>query len=120
MNKEVSFPISKLLKEKGFKEECNGYWYESNIQGKQSLNITYPQTRFKHWYRDEILAPTIAEVVMWLYEKHGIWISVFSTDDISMFSYKISSKQGHNYSPNFNSPMEAHEAAINYTLKNLL
>ena len=55
MNKEVNFEIAKLLKEKGFR--------------------LLPD--FKSSY------PTIAEVVMWLYEKHGVWISVQKGERLS-------------------------------------
>lgn len=132
MNTPVNFELAKLLKEKGFKEKCNGYWYESIIQGKQSLNITYPRTRFEDWYTGEILAPTIAEVVMWLYEKHGIWINVSITIQKEYFyncaditgkkdptknNYpSVISKSGNYY----NSPTEAYEAGIKYTLNNLI
>jgi len=119
MNKEVSFQIAKLLKEKGFNEEVRDYYEEKDGTFYHSQyfrdNISINE---KH--KGFVTAPTIAEVVMWLYEKHGIWISVFSTDDVTMFSYKISCRQGHNYSPNFNSPTEAYEAAIVYTLNNLI
>lgn len=71
---------------------------------------------------------TIAEVVMWLYEKHGIWISV--TKDISVnwaneyFDYYI---LRHNKSTGSNiggtqptSPTEAYLSAITHVLNNLL
>lgn len=96
--------IFKELSKKGYKHYYEGTIEELDLMDKNNSDL-----------HSEIM-----QVIMWLYEKHGIWISVFSTDDISMFSYKISSTQGHNYSPNFNSPTEAYEAAIEYTLKNLL
>ena len=61
-----------------------------------------------------IAAPTIAEVIMWLYEKHGIWISVIHQHN--KFFWKFGSYQ----TQEFNSPTEAYEAAIDYTLNNLI
>lgn len=128
MTTPVNFEIAKLLKEKGFAERCRAHWYENNIQGKISSGITYPQTDFNKWYRGEILAPTISEVVMWLYEKHGIWISV-DKQNRKKFKYRISDinlqndaftdligKEGFNY----DSPTEAYEAAIEYCLTKLI
>ena len=63
--------------------------------------------------------PTIAEAVMWLYEKHRIWISV--TKEIEGFEYVIDNKYGlSKYKKRPYSPTEAYESAITYTLKNLL
>jgi hypothetical protein len=148
MNKEVSFQIAKLLKEKEFDEYCLFIWNEENLEEPYyyaehyemiclrihyygdipMINNSYIEKYATYVEKDEVteevyellVAPTISDVVMWLYKEHGIWISVFSTDDVTMFSYKISCRQGHNYSPNFNSPTEAYEAAIVYTLNNLI
>lgn len=70
-------------------------------------------------------APTIAEVVMWLYEKHEIWISVEPPFPrrIVLWEYyvhnaneRISLGQNSGY----NAPIEAFEAAIKYTLENII
>ena len=62
-------------------------------------------------------APTIAEVVMWFYENHGIWIGVNLN-----FRYQIETKKhGVLHAKNeFNSPTDAYEAAITYALENLI
>jgi hypothetical protein len=93
MNTPVNFEIAKLLKEKGFDEQWNIYMH----------------------------TPTIAEVVMWLYEKHGIWIApkkamgmnkwfpqIYKGDDL-IISEIIT-----------NSPTEAYEAAIEHCLTNII
>jgi hypothetical protein len=115
MNIPISFEIAKLLKEKGFNEQGLSIYLDGEIEELRST-ISNNQFMTSRTYS----APTIAEVVMWLYEKHEIWISVFSTDDVTMFSYKISSKFGQHYSPNFNSPTEAYEAGIKYVLEKLI
>ena len=74
---------------------------------------------------------TIAEVVMWLYEKHGIWIYVSTIkwnydDNTIRFAYRITVYIDKSPSDNitsrfdYGSPTEAYEAAIEYTLKNLI
>ena len=73
MNTSVSFPIAKSLKEKRYDEPCmlcveegdeRPLPYDLKSGNTLHINSTHP------YYS----APTIAEVVMWLYEKHGIWI----------------------------------------------
>ena len=64
--------------------------------------------------------PTIADVVMWLYEKYEIWISVqpnepYVDDD---WCFTIFKNLKNNISlEGYNSPTEAYEAAIEYALK---
>lgn len=70
--------------------------------------------------------PTIAEVVIWLYEKHGIWIGVIcDVGNDLLFTFKIySTKIGEERcivnGNMYESPTEAYEAAIEYTLNNLI
>lgn len=137
MNKEVSFPIAKLLKEKGYSWECENFYkkgkydkkfylttgveYDSdrncvwdwNLNGGKSgmlsKVIPYPNESTAIYYS----APTISDVVMWLYEKRGIWISVNSIDDSTIFRHCFSNID-------FNSPTEAYEVAIEYTLTKLI
>ncbi len=63
MNTPVSFELAKLLKEKGF--DLN----------HEYMVFTFSETE-KYPEGELFLKPTIAEVVMWLYEKHEIWIGV--------------------------------------------
>ena len=115
----VSFYIARLLKEKGFDNELS-YYYDEN--GELLFDIDFPSlqpTKLDAYFS----APTIAEVVMWLYEKHGIWVEVYIDDD-SSFGYLVSkiTKEGRVDSPLkrlFNTPTEAYEAAIEYCLVNL-
>lgn len=69
-------------------------------------------------------APTIAEVVMWLYEKHNIWIWVEQEDTTNQFQWfcryenKGSCKD---YDDKFyKTPTEVYLSAIEYTLNNLI
>ena len=80
--------------------------------------------------------PTIADVVMWIYEKHGIWISVECDvyGKLWYIRFKIASKSlwededkrhavatAHFKFPfEHDTPAKAYEAAFEYTLNNLI
>ena len=76
MNTPVSFELAKLLKEKGFDGNYFHYWNMVNHSGEWKVD-----TSIWEYTDNYIEAPTIAEVVMWLYEKHGIWIYPLPIDD---------------------------------------
>lgn len=128
MNTPVSFEIAKLLKEKGFDEICQK-WY--SVEGSLYYQDEFDNNRgFIPACQCE--APTIAEAVMWLYEKYGIWINVSITIHKEYF-YQCMDTTGkkdptkNNYPSRicepgnyYNSPTEAYEAAIEYTLNNLI
>ena len=137
MTLPVNFPIAKLLKEKNIKidtEEVLFYRDEvNNIEEHQIKNrdVLYNYTGFGDYITDENEYQTymIADVVMWMYEKHGIWISVFemerSEDWSNYFDYSIKQKKISLVDiskklEEFNNPTEAYEAAIEYTLNNLI
>ena len=106
MNKPISYPLAKLLKEKGFDEPCP--------------NLYYQPERCKK--------PTIADVVMWLYEKHGIWLYCeIKGDNFYVKAKKIKSNWRRvvsgvvdNENILFNSPIEAYEAGIKYCLEKVI
>jgi hypothetical protein len=134
MNTPVSFELAKLLKEKGFDIPCKEGWVnylqlftgETRMPDNES-NLVIDRLGNSHL----IERPTIAEVCMWLYEKHGIWIKVnwYNVKNNNIFwSYTIEKilqyPEPIDYTPqntiNSNSPTEAYEAAIEYTLNNLI
>lgn len=105
MNTPVSFELAKLLKEKGFEQNLIKYINQATINGT-------------------LVFPTIADVAMWLYEKHGIWITVcvIGADGFGYWLHnknreRLNSKDQGGY---WHSPTEAYEAAIEYTLKFLI
>ena len=70
MRKNVTFPIAKLLKEKGFNEPCEDRFDENGIPTATKLGMhMHPNN-----YSDSYSAPLISDVVDWLLEKHSIWI----------------------------------------------
>ena len=119
MNTPVSFELAKLLKEKKFNEKTSQAYVYRGIEHQSS---SYKGRLTQDKLLCDIPAPTIAEVVMWLYEKHGIWIYVerYSTlfrcyaEEIG--DERFGKWEGHKYE----SPTEAYEAAIEYTLTKLI
>lgn len=100
MNPDVNSEITKLLKEKGF---------------------DFPKKASQNDYQGE--PPTIVEVVMWLYDKHNIWINarrVWNKGEIIGFEVTIDQIDGFTETDIYNSPTEAYSEAILYTLKNLI
>ena len=89
MNTPVNFPIAKLLKEKGFEEISSNFYTNPRCKmfGIDEHGRYYPIKNkakslwisgnaatldSKHVY----YAPTIAEVMYWIYSKYDIWISL--------------------------------------------
>lgn len=142
MNKHVSFEIAKLLRESGFDEACSHYYINDFMQFKHdgALHKTgLPNNRdseniFQFVKRSNqphsCNAPTISQVVMWLYEKHGIWVYANSYEiDKWCYSYKFIkpyiegskiTERGTSSVEDYSSPTEAYESAILYVLKNEL
>lgn len=116
MNTLVNFETAKLLKEKGFDITTKILY---NDEGYKLNNGYYPDI-----HKDDIACPTITDVVMWLYEKHGIWISVLQMlnngETVTWYASYYEQGVGEDIEVYYNSPTEAYEAAIEYTLKNLI
>lgn len=75
MNNPVSFELAKLLKEKGF----NGLTHTNVNYRPEWYHIRYGRLHEYDYFNsfDNMLkAPTIAEVVCWIYSKYQIWIQV--------------------------------------------
>lgn len=149
MTTPVSFELAKLLKEKGFDEPCirfyNGKFICYKISDDDGIEPPYVDTS-----KDIGLclnAPTIAEVITWLYEKHGIWIFILPQDksvvdyrvessdypslplflcivkyekDLSMKEVLNSSDTNSKMFLHFDEPVGAYLSAIEYSLKNLI
>lgn len=119
MNTPVIFDLAKLLKEKEFpqpktksdaeKLHLQFNWY--NEDGVYNANYKFDTT---------INAPTIAEVVMWLYEQHGIWISAIPNETKLWKPILIFNNEDTYDCYSFNTPTEAYLSAIEHTLNNLI
>ena len=146
MNTEVNYEIAKLLKDKGFKGSTHANWwilqkdhhenYKKRLPVDESkvffaknsydldLKIQIDEER-EHNVFHVLSAPTISEVVMWLYEEHGIWtvVNVNIMGSWYFEHFDLKEKRNAEFKPtdtHYDSPTEAYEAAIEYTLKNLL
>lgn len=124
MNKPVNFELAKLLKEKGFDVPCiQCYAGERLINKKTGGDIftgVYRLCTKSKFHKRYYLAPTISEVVMWLYEKHNIWIEVvhrtlwgFSIRNVKEGVFELERLE-------CNSPTEAYLEAIEYTLEKII
>lgn len=139
MNTTISFEVAKLLKEKGYKDYCVNFYTKPNSKmfGVDERDRPYPiKNTPKKLYRagehlvlhrkNIIAAPTISEVVMWLYKRHEIWISVIcDVGNDLLFTFKIySTKIGEEKcivnGNMYNSPKESYLEAIKYVLTNLI
>ena len=134
MNTPVNFEIAKLLRLKSFKDPCFYYYMETGklcepyLENGSSTDVDFRvdltdllDDSNSKYTPTTYSAPTIGDVVMWLYEKHGIWIEVSKYRDHAAdcnddYSFK------HNYSGSttFKTPTEAYSSAILYILNNLV
>lgn len=130
MNTVVKFSIARLLKEKGFKDR--------NVLGTIRLSESkyYDPAGIIHEIKDAFEktdydlkdcfnAPTIGKVIMWLYEKYGIWIYSFRVKNYGEVKWYYTIETTADillYSPTltFNNPVEAFEAGIEYALTTLI
>jgi hypothetical protein len=129
MNTPITFDLARLAKQKGFDEKCNQIYYDGTDELREYSHFLYSR---------DLKAPTIAEMLMWLYEKHKIWIHVRGDCEYK-FKFEINTWKWYEpektyrlgqvvlgtgwletYSDPFNSPTEAYLAAIEYTLKNII
>ena len=119
----VSFETAKLLKEKRFNEWCNSYFISDNeialISNRRDFNN----------HGVYLSAPTQQMTMKWLREVHNIFIVIephmYDYINEKNSSYVASLWQGDNYYENIISKdyptyEETVEAAIQYSLKNLI
>lgn len=88
MNTEVNYEIAKLLYLKGYEGKS-----KKGFDKMGNLGSPYFGDHFTNGIANGDLiyeAPTIAEVIMWLYEKHSIWIAVDLIDNSRTFHFKYS------------------------------
>ena len=123
MNTTVNFEISKLVKKKGY-DYVTDLIYMTN-HTKEVLFENINGLKHSDGNNPFCSAPTIAEVVMWIYEKYGVWISVdmIFVENQTYFYYIITESKDDVIdiqSEKYNTATEAYSSAIEYTLKNLI
>ena len=125
MNTAVSFELAQLLKEKEFDLKvrssfCGGkLHFDTNAKGYYN-DINWIRSWRNSPIDDVISAPTISEVVMWLYEKYGIWISVDPENGTDTWFFTISYNNSETIFGNYSTPTEAYSAALDYIKENNL
>ena len=118
----VSFEVAKMLKEKGFNENCYASY---NGNGKLYKFDEEVDDNTPYWSN----APTLQMAMKWLREVHNIFICINMVgngdDSYVLFTYNI--YQNKNYKlifgsniPKYNSYEEAVEEALKYCLENLI
>ena len=114
----VSFETAKLLKEKGFDEECYTCYVIDEIQ-----HYDY-KSRNSELITGIISAPTLQMAMKWLREKHNIHITTVVENNGNYIGYLYRTTganiQGWDRRLSKTSYEEACEAAIKYCLENLI
>lgn len=131
----VSFETAKLLKERGFSEECsrNGYYvvnkYSTGVHWNPMI-YNVGDTTFEYSINNVIPKPTQQMVMSWLREVHKLYIEPFSIKDYDKkkveYTYSIQdlgfpgSDDGIDTCKTYDTHEEAVEAAIKYCLEKLI
>lgn len=115
MNTPVSFPLAKLIKEKGFDKPTPSFYFKNGEIGYGQLynwNGSHNST--------DISRPTISDVIMWIYEKHEIWISVDPENETNTWFHTITHGKSTTVFGDYSSLTEAYEAGIEDVLINMI
>ena len=112
----VSFEVAQLLKEKGFNEPCYRYYDDKgDICGK----FINPDIPFNYSLAPYYLCPSQSMGMKWL-RKKDIRICLDYSDVDGKWFTMIGTKKKRTYSGYYDTYEEAVEAAILYSLKNLI
>ena len=84
MENFVPYELAVKLKEKGFKDNCIGYYdYAGKFHYNYKSAISNKEIYFCHrkydniWHRDLVAAPTISQVLKWLREEKELHIEIY-------------------------------------------
>lgn len=119
-----SFEVSKLLKEKGFDCMCDrkAAFTDKNKFYPAVIHYTKLSNCDKAYADGNVLVPTHALAIKWIRENFGYYIGVLISTN-TKYSYSIQMTDGEYMqitSNDYDSPEESAEAALLYTLKNLI
>ena len=122
----VSFEIAKLLKEKGFDEPCQFFYFSISKYKQEGVFIGNFHARKNNEINEaSCSAPTLQMAMKWLREVHNLHIDVDPSEGnwnptvLELENWACAVKFGDNI-PIQDSYEEACEAAIKYCLKNLI
>ena len=118
----VSCNIAKLLKEKGFDENCAAlYHLRTGEIIQQGVGYVFNNSQWENF----VSAPTLQMAMKWLEEKYGIFCVIRrhgNKDDGFTYSWNCEGKRGLSVGNGgeFKTAEEAREACIKYCLENLI
>lgn len=140
-DKFVTFDIAKILNKKGFREKCLAYYdvldnvgilyntqYTDDISPCQYTDLLFSHNSGEGRQTDDseycVDAPTISQVVDWLFTEKDIFINIdWSCSDAFMFFYTINKKRKNNFKivdfsdELYDTPQKATLAGIKHALK---
>lgn len=126
IDKYVPYKESLEFKELGFNEPCFGYY---NNMGSFTLDLgkTNSNCNKMSMYNTYCAAPLYQDIIMWIYKKYGVWITIQPTSVVNKFQFRIywnndglmNQYWNDSMKKEFNSPIEAYKAGINYYLNKL-
>lgn len=123
-----SFETAKLLKEKGFDENCSRSYVNGKLAVSQGFHNSYYTTMYPDDSYRPVSAPSIQMAMKWLREVHKLYVVVrpYVTEEgtLSLFDLKSIKEKGIvvnlRTKTGFSTYEEACEAAIKYCLENLI
>lgn len=124
MNTATSFELAILLKEKEINIPSDNYWVETKehvLDIPRSGNEIFPAQKsrilnyrpIENYHKIHCTAPTIADVIMWLYKNLHIWIYSYQPNETGYWAHNLDNKA------KYDSPEEAYEAGILQYLTNI-
>ena len=122
----VSFETAKLLKEKGFDENCSRSYVKDKLAVSQGFNNSYYTTMYSDASYRPVSAPTLQMAMKWLREVHKLYCDIRVGDGdfvIDIMSLKDGEFGCEVVEPEccvYLTYEEACEAAIKHCLENLI
>ena len=125
----VDFDTAKLLKEKGFDEECRGFFHTAFESPRLS---TWNIDRKNSDYKECVSSPTYQMVMAWLRAKHNIMVEIYLPHEYEheeeiwdgKYCFELFSlTNGHSIfwdETEYSTYEDAVEAACVYSLENLI
>ncbi len=110
----VSLEVAKLLKEKGYHEPCNLYYYEEARIGDGELCVDW-NNKFKFSFS----CPTLYEAQKWLRESKNLNIMV-DFDESHVWGYSIHECNDRDLFITNDSMFSSYEEALNYGISEAL
>ena len=126
----VSFDVAKLLKEKGFDENCDRAYVKDKLARSQGFNNSYYEMIYPDATYRPVSAPTLQMAIKWLRKKHKLFIFIvpwLMLENSIQYYFEIREIKTRDFdtlyshtSKELNSFEKVAESAIKYCLENLI